>query len=148
MERNLEPQELVQIRVNRYYRRDKVNCATTTLKILAERFELDLHDQVIHASLGMAGAGGRRAQCGLVEGGLMFLGVFGKSRGLSSDRIAQLCYDYGSEFEARFGSLSCRVLRPEGFHPDQPPHLCEPLTRDAILFDIEFIQTWLEEHGD
>ena len=144
----MDRQELVQTRVHTYYRRDEFNCATTTLKILAERFDLDLHDQVIHASLGMARAGGHRAQCGLVEGGLMFLGVLGSSRGLSSDQIAQICYDYGGAFETRFGSLSCRVLRPEGFHPDQPPHLCEPLTRDAILFDIEFIQALLEEKSD
>ncbi len=70
-EKELDPQELVQSRVHTYYRRDQFNCATTTLKILAERFDLDLQDQVIHASLGMAGAGGLRAQCGLVEGGLM-----------------------------------------------------------------------------
>ncbi len=78
----------------------------------------------------------------------MFLGVLGKSRGLSSEQIGQACHDYGREFEVRFGSLSCRVLRPEGFHPDQPSHLCEPLTRDAILFDIEFIHALLDEQSE
>jgi undecaprenyl diphosphate synthase len=39
----------------------------------------------------MHGAGGYRAQCGLVEGALMFIGVIGKARGLSNEAVVQAC---------------------------------------------------------
>ena len=143
----MNTQELIQARVHTYYRRDKLNCATATLKILSERFDLELHDQVIDASAGMHGAGLYRAQCGLVEGALMFLGILGKTRGFTKEQVIQACHDYARHFEARFGSLSCRVLRPEGFHPDQAPHICEPLTHDALSLDIEFVHTLLKEDG-
>ncbi len=50
-----------------------------------------------------------------------------------------MCYNLAEAFESRFGSLLCRDLRPEGFKPDNPPHLCEDLTREAILFDVDLM---------
>jgi hypothetical protein len=127
-----------------YWERD-ANCATTTLEVLAHEFDLRLGQQVFEAALGMHGAGGYRAQCGLVEGALMFLGLIGRARGIGDDAIVGACYHFAEQFEARFGSLSCRVLRPQGFSPDNPPHLCEGLTCEAILFDIAFVSAWLRE---
>jgi hypothetical protein len=112
--------------------------------VLSEVYDVALGDQVLAAAVGMHGAGGYRAQCGLVEGALMFIGVIGQEQGLAEDAIVQACYDYGERFETRFGSLVCRDLRPEGFGPDNPPHLCEPLTRDAISFDIQFVSGLIE----
>jgi hypothetical protein len=139
----LDTHTLVQERVHTYYWRDDINCATTTLKILSEKFEIKLHDQVIDSALGMHGAGGYQAQCGLVEGALMFLGIIGRAHGLSGEAIVDACQDYARQFENRFGSLVCKVLRPEGFNPDNPPHICEPLSRDVIAFDIEFVSNLL-----
>jgi len=129
--------------VHTYYWEHDLNCATCTLLILAQEFDVELHAQVLDAALGMHGAGGARAQCGLVEGGLMFLGVLGRARGISDEDIVDACRRYGTQFATRFGSLSCAVLRPEGFHPDNPPHLCERLTREAISFDARFVEDWL-----
>jgi hypothetical protein len=129
----------VQDRVRDAYWHKEQNCAVATLGILSEWFGIQLHSQVMDSAVGMHGAGGCRAQCGLVEGALMFLGILGKAHGLADDQVVQNCREYAGEFEVRFGSLSCRLLRPEGFHPDQPPHLCEGLTCDAIAFDIEFV---------
>jgi len=140
----VDTQGFVQQRVHTYYWRDDINCATTTLKILSERFGVALGDQVLDSALGMHGAGRYRAQCGLVEGTLMFLGIIGRARGLSDDEVVEACYDFARQFEECFGSLSCKVLRPEGFDPDNPPHICEPLTRDAIVFDIEFMSELLD----
>jgi len=77
----LDTLTLVQQRVHEYYWRDDANCATTTLKILSETLAVEVCDQVIDAALGMHGAGGYRAQCGLVEGALMFLGIAGRHGG-------------------------------------------------------------------
>ena len=116
------------------------NCAVTTLLVLGDVFDLDVNDQLLDAALGMHGAGGYRAQCGLVEGGLMFLGVLGRARRMCEDAVVQVCYDYAQAFDGKFGSLVCRELRPDGFAPGQPPHLCEDLTCRAIVFDIDFLR--------
>jgi C_GCAxxG_C_C family probable redox protein len=140
MDRN----EFVCQRVSECYRQRDFNCTNTTLHILAEHFELELADQVIDAGVGMHGAGGYRAQCGLVEGALMFTGILGKARGWSNKQVAAACHAFAQQFEDRFGSLLCRELRPEGFGPDNPPHLCEPLTCDTTLFALEFLTRQVE----
>lgn len=133
--------------VARYFRQEELNCATTTLKILAEQGDIELDGQVLAAAVGMHGAGGYRAQCGLVEGGLMFLGILGRARGWDDETIIALCHRYAERFEDHFSSLQCRVLRPEGFAPDQPPHLCEGLTCRATAFAVAFIEKIRAERG-
>jgi hypothetical protein len=87
----------------------------------------------------MHGAGRFGAQCGLVEGALMFLGIYGRSRDVSETAIAEACFAFADKFQTRFGSLNCHELRPEGFAPDNPPHMCTPLTADAIMFSLGYI---------
>jgi len=139
--------DIVHHRVHEYYHVQDWNCAVTTLRILAEVFDVDLSPQVLDAALGMYGAGGYRAQCGLVEGALMAIGIIGKTRDLADDTIVSACYEFAEQFEGRFGSLTCRELRPEGFSTDNPPHLCEPLTCEAVLFDIAFVSELTEGRG-
>jgi len=121
-----------------YWTQD-LNCAVTTLHALGRAFDVPMDQQVFDAAMGMHGAGGYRAQCGLVEGGLMFIGLLGRARGIADDVAIGGCRDYAEAFEARFGSLLCRELRPEGFKPDNPPHLCEDLTGRSILFTIDYL---------
>jgi len=35
--------------------------------------------------------------------------------------------------------LLCEKLRPQGFTSDNPPHLCESITKKAVLFSADFI---------
>ncbi len=132
-------EKLIAARVHASYHLDDQNCVTTTLKILAEKCNLPLAGQVLDAAVGMHGAGGYRAQCGLVEGTLMFLGILGREKGLGDKEIIELCYRYAEGFEGKFSSLLCRELRPEGFAPDQPPHLCEGLSCRTVAFSAAFI---------
>lgn len=141
----MDRHRLVKHRVHHAYWVHDWNCAVTTLRILSEVLRVPLERQTLNAALGMHGAGGYRAQCGLVEGALMLIGILGKARHWSDDEVVEACYAYAEAFEDRFGSLVCRALRPEGFSPDNPPHLCEDLTRRAILFDIEFLTERLED---
>ena len=143
----MELEEFVRQRVKKYYWEDDVNCATTTLKILSEKFGVELTQQVLDSALGMHGAGHYGAQCGLVEGALMFLGIIGRARGIPDSKITEACQMFARQFEQRFSSLLCRILRPEGFHPDNPPHLCEALSCDAIGFSIEFVQNVLRQRA-
>jgi len=106
---------------------------------LAEKFSVNLHDQVLDAAIGNHGAGGFRAQCGLVEGALLFMGIYGRIRNLADKQIVGWCKQFASDFEKNLGSLQCRELRPEGFSPDNPPHLCEKLTCRTNEFAIAFI---------
>ncbi|MCW8966029.1 MAG: C-GCAxxG-C-C family protein [Candidatus Pacearchaeota archaeon] len=127
----------------RYYFCDKdLNCAGTTVLVLAEHFNVRIEQQVLDAAVGMHGAGGFRAQCGIVEGALMFIGIFGTDRGLPEKDVATFCKAFAESFVATFGSLSCSVLRPTGFRKDDPPHLCEELTVKAVVHSIWFIREW------
>jgi len=125
--------------VHRHYWDHDDTCAVTTLMIASDLFEVSLQPQVLDAALGMWGAGGYRAQCGLVEGALMFIGLLGSQLGKNRDDVSSLCKRYAERFEQRFGSLTCKELRPEGFRPDNPPHICEDLSKRAIRFACGFI---------
>ncbi|HBE79759.1 MAG TPA: redox-active protein [Firmicutes bacterium] len=132
---------LINERVHYYYWNEDLNCATTVLKILEEIFDIDLNPQTVQAAIGLHGAGGFGAQCGLVEGPLMFIGIFGTKQGREQDDIIKLCHDFAAQFQKEFTSLSCGDLRPQGFKADNPPHLCEELTQKAVRFAADYIQS-------
>lgn len=135
----MRKEEFVQKKVKEYYWEEDVNCATTTLKVLSEHFGIKLDSQIIDCAIGMHGAGEYGAQCGLVEGVLMFLGIYGRAKNIPKDDIVLYCNEFAKQFEKKYNSLLCSQLRPEGFHPDNPPHLCETLTCNTVDFAIEFI---------
>ena len=139
----MEPSVNEQVR--RAYWDENINCARTMLRILRKTFGANIEPQTQCAAIGLHGAGGYRAQCGLVEGSLMFLGLFFAERGKNDADIETLCYRFAERFTERFGSLSCRDLRPGGFRKDDPPHLCESLTGEAARFTIAFIRSQLDE---
>ncbi len=128
----------IEKRVHECYWEQDINCAKTMLTCLCERFEVELSVQTLHAAAGLHGAGGFRAQCGLIEGALMFLGIYLSDKGKSDGEIAKECYNYAQAFTQKFGSLRCFDLRPNGFNEDDPPHLCEGLTVSAVEFAVEF----------
>ncbi len=130
----------IQSKITRYFVNGDYNCAASTLLILSEEFDLPLSPQVIDAATGMNGAGKFQAQCGLVEGTLMFLGILGKNKELTTDEIVKSCYNYSIEFTGKFGSITCKELRPEGFKPGNPPNLCEKLAVKTVNFGIDFIR--------
>lgn len=130
----------VKAKVTKYYWQDDLNCAATTLQILADEFSLPLNQQVIDAAVGMHGAGRYGAQCGLVEGALLFLGIFGRANKLPDRKSINNCRNFARKFENEFGSLQCSILRPGGFTQNDPPHLCEDLTNRTVRFTIEFIR--------
>jgi hypothetical protein len=132
-------------RVKEYYWKYDFNCATTNLKILSEIFSITLSDQIISAAIGMHGAGKYGAQCGLVEGTLMFLGIIGKKYCIKEETIVDQCREYAKQFENKFQSLTCRKLRPEGFNKENSPHLCEKLTCSAIEFNKDFVSQFIKE---
>lgn len=126
--------------VHHYYWVDDVNCAITTLRCLADFYKVEIHPQVIDSAIGMHGAGGYRAQCGLVEGTLLFIGIYYKSKGFDSSKIAEFCSAFAQGFEAESSSLLCRDIRPGGFQETDPPHLCEDITVRAINWTIGFLE--------
>ena len=136
----MDVEKLIRETVHYEYYANDTNCATTTLICLGKLFGFEPEEQLISAAAGMHGAGGYRAQCGMVEGGLMSIGIIGKMRNIPKERIVTLCYMYAEAFEKEFGSLSCRDLRPNGFRDDDPPHLCENITVRACIFSYYYIK--------
>jgi C_GCAxxG_C_C family probable redox protein len=143
-----EDSSLINERVHHYYWNEDLNCATTILRILAEIFEINLCSQTVNSAIGMHGAGGFGAQCGLVEGSLMFIGIFGANQGYENEKIVKCCYNFSSEFQKNFGSLVCSDLRLQGFKPDNPPHLCEELTKKAVEFTVQYIARLVSSSTD
>ena len=135
-------QDLVNARVHDYYWKQDLNCAVTTLKTLSELFVLDIHPQVMAAAFGL-NAGRSGTQCGLLEGTLMFIGIYGSEYKIESSKIQELGRKFSEEFQQKFSSLLCRELRPQGFRPENPPHLCEGLTKFAILFAADYISMFV-----
>ncbi|APM37740.1 C-GCAxxG-C-C family protein [Clostridium kluyveri] len=137
-------QNIINERVHNYYWEDDINCATTVLKTLAEICEVDLNPQVIDSAIGMHGAGKFGAQCGLVEGSLMFIGIFGRKLEYKNEDIANYCYNFANGFQDSFGSIVCKDLRSQGFNSDDPPHICEEITKKAIEFTYNYVNRMKE----
>ena len=126
-----------------YYGQD-LNCARTTLLCLSGLCQVPVGAEVMAAAVGLHGAGGLGAQCGLVEGGLMFLGLYAAYLGRTEAEAVAACRGYGWAFLQKFGSLTCAGLRPGGFSDQDPPHLCEELTCRAIWFTYQYVRAWAE----
>jgi hypothetical protein len=120
--------------VHKYYWDRDVNCARTMLGCLSRLYDVRLLPQTMKAAIGLHGAGGYRAQCGLVEGSLMFIGIYFSEKRYSDKN------QFADEFMKYFESLKCYDLRPNGFTENDPPHACEELTVKAINFTYEFIK--------
>lgn len=131
--------DLIKERVHDLYWKEDINCARTMLITLGELFQVEIGRQTVNGAIGLHGAGGYRAQCGLVEGALIFIGIYLSDMKKSESEIISICYQYAEEFTKRFSSLQCYDLRPNGFTSDDPPHLCEKLTCEAIEFARDFI---------
>ena len=58
---------------------------------LAEKLDVKLASQVIHAATGMHGAGESGASCGRVEGGGIILCIIDRGRGIAETRTVQVC---------------------------------------------------------
>ncbi len=141
-----EKKELfVENRVDKYYFEDDVNCAVATLRILGERFGISIGGRMEQAVTGFPGAGRYGAQCGLVGGTLLFIGLHGHENTLDEEAIRKTCRRFAAGFEKKFGSLSCAVLRPEGFRTGQPPHMCRDLTCRSAKFCIDFMERSVKE---
>lgn len=140
----MNQQKFVKDKVHVYYWKDDINCATTSLKVISEYFSIEINNQVIDAAIGLHGAGKYGAQCGLVEGPLLFIGIYGKHKNLEKNRIIDICNNFAYAFEKNFKSLLCSDLRPNGFNEDVPLHLCECLSKDAINFTIDFCKRKFE----
>ncbi|HWR41336.1 MAG TPA: C-GCAxxG-C-C family protein [Patescibacteria group bacterium] len=130
--------KLISSRIHHYYWDEDLCCTLTALKILAELYPPAPHPQILDAAFGL-NAGRCGSQCGLVEGTLLFLGTYSKENGWSPEDTRQLCRDFCQDFQARLGSLICTELRPQGFSPDNPPHLCEKLSCQALTLAHNFI---------
>lgn len=132
-------EEYIRNRVHELYWKDDINCARTAIICLGELFEITVEQQTIWSAVGLHGAGGYRAQCGLVEGTLMFIGIYLHELGKTEDEIVSACYNFASAFDKTFGSLRCFELRPAGFSESNPPHICENLTCSGIEFAYQYI---------
>ncbi len=131
--------EYIRNRVHELYWKKDINCALSALICLGELLGTAIEPQTLLSAAGLHGAGGYRAQCGIVEGSLMFMGIYLHMLGRTDPEIVAACHDFAAAFDRTFGSLRCLELRPTGFSENDPPHMCEQLTCDGIGFAYQFI---------
>lgn len=132
--------DLIKELIHDFYWNMDINCAKTTLLCLSKMLGVPIEPQTLHSATGLHGAGGFQAQCGLVEGSLMYIGIYFKEKGKTDGEVSDICFQFAGKFKERFSSLSCQQLRPNGFNEDDPPHACEILTGEAITFTYDFIK--------
>jgi len=134
----MELQEYIARRVEQEYHDLDTPCTPTTIKILSEVFKLELPKELVELSFALSGISKHGAQCGLVEGVLVMIGLIGHRQGLDKEVLAEICSDFLKQYDQKHGSLRCKELRLGGFNDDDPPNLCEGLTAtsitDAALF--------------
>jgi len=75
-----------------------------TLYCMSRLFNQPLDPQLDHAAIGMNGAGRMGCQCGLLEGGLLVIGIRAASLGWADKEICALCGRYAA-FRQRFGGF-------------------------------------------
>lgn len=124
-----------------YWEEDK-NCAMTTLSTLGKKYDLKISHAFIDSLIAMPGLGTNGLTCGIVVGAIMFMGLYGKNKGYEEEAIKQHTNQLIKGFVEKFGSEQCSILRPEGFKPTNPPHLCEGLT----VKGIEYIDDYIRRH--
>ncbi len=137
----MDATSFIQQQVHNLYWEKNENCARTSLLILAQLFDTHIEGQTYQSAVGLHGCGGHRDQCGLVEGSVMFLGIYFSNKRWHEGDVVNLIFDFAQNFTEKFGSVSCYDLRPGGFHISDPPHRCEKLTCDAISFTYQFIRS-------
>lgn len=117
-----------------------INCTRTMLLCLSKQFAVPIGSDLYAAAAGMHGAGGFGAQCGLVEGVLLFIGLLYSQKGLPEEQGIDACYEFATEFRKKFGWLECRRLRAKELRTYQLPHVCEALTVRTISFASDFLK--------
>lgn len=126
-------------RVHTCYWTYDLSCVITMITLLGEWFRMIVATEVIDAANGL-NAGRLRSQCGLVEGALMFIGLYAARQGLEAEEVHAVCHEFAVRYQERFDSTLCSELRPQGFVKGQPPHLCEALTCRSIEFTVQYIE--------
>ena len=124
---------------NYYHNDKKYNCAKTLLAILGEKENIEISEQVYAAATCMNGLGRSGAQCGLVEGAAMFIGIYYSHKGLEAFKIYPICQEFAQNFTTDFSSFLCSELMPNGFNNVDDKNLCRYLMLKAITFTTDFI---------
>lgn len=131
-------------------------CCEALIASIRDNFELDIPQEVIALSSGMAvGVGKSGCLCGALNGGVMALGLFfGRTQPNGpQDPKVQKCMQLTNELHQYFknengkNSVCCRVLTKEfdmgkGEHKEQCIHftgLCAKKTAEIIIRELDLI---------
>lgn len=119
---------------NKYFMEQGQSCGLTMLHSLSDFFEFPLEPQVYAAMNGVLENRDRRDQCGLYKGALMFIGIYGTSKGWDRNQINAVTIDFAEKMEKHFKSLKCYDLRGGKFQPGEPHDKCAPLVAEGLKF--------------
>lgn len=132
----MDTSELIRKRVKEYFVTGENNCAMTVVRILAEIFEIPLEDQTLAAANCMPAAGGTGGLCGLVTGGLMFTGIWGRHYGIHRQYLKPISHGLTGDVQEQFKSIDCRDLEAYG---------CDKLAVDMLEYVVPRMRKRMEE---
>ncbi|MDI2882328.1 C-GCAxxG-C-C family protein [Clostridioides difficile] len=106
--------ENVRVTAEQYYRNGDFYCSEAIVKVIKDKFELDITDEIISMASGFpVGVGGAGCTCGAVTGGIMSLGLFfgrNKAKDEKVNKTMELSKELHDFFKEKNKSLCCRIL--------------------------------------
>ncbi|MCK5126643.1 MAG: C_GCAxxG_C_C family protein [candidate division Zixibacteria bacterium] len=140
----MNERQFIEDKIKIYFEIEEHNCAVCVIKVLSERFDFPIEQQTLDACLAQNGLGQYGAQCGLITGATMFLGIVAAQNNWEKEKLYLHTRELTALFEKKFKSLLCSAIRPEGFHEDNPPYICQPRTVDALEIFIDYLKIHLD----
>lgn len=105
--------------LKKYYLDCDCNCAETILRVLGERYTLELTEKDVHLLSGFGGGCGCGKICGALAASVAALGsMMVESRAHATPGFREACGELCARFEAALGSTECAELKPRYFQPE------------------------------
>lgn len=125
--------------VHKNYWDKELNCSTNIILVLGKLFDIEISRQVLHGTIGLHSTTEYGGQCGLLEGLLIFVGIYGREKNYSNNEIVRHCAKLTRKFDNLFRTLSCHDLKGASKKIFESPHSCENITIDIVLLTKKYI---------
>lgn len=109
------------------YRLKGYHCSESSIRGAAEALGIELSDELLRiSSIFRGGGGGWGDRCGVVESGLMLLGLlYGRKDPSVPDKAySYLAQEWHKRFKMEFVSIYCRDILPVAKHRSEPNPNC------------------------
>ncbi len=119
------------------------NCAESVFRAFCEELPLNVTPEALKAPAGFGGGMSfKEGPCGAATGGVIVLGMLAGRTDPTQPKkpMKDLTFDFITQFQEKFGGLSCGCLNPyENGSPEQKEN-CHAITAGAAALLMKFIE--------